>query len=111
MSENKGKRKCGRKATVAQMRLRIWAVDPGDPPNNSTLTVISMCIKDDMKQTLEELAERVSQCKCRPVDECLAVLKELKEKGHLGYFLWDEVNGFHYKKWQPGKRKRKRKNV
>ena len=102
------KKKIGRPQRIAN--LRTWAVDPGDPNNNSTLAVISMCIKEDMDQTLEELAERVKKCKRRPVDECLAVLKELKEKGHLGYFIWDGKSGFCYKKWEEGK-KDKKENV
>ena len=69
-----------------------------------------MCIKEDMDQTLEELAERVKKCKRRPGDECLAVLKELKEKGHLGYFIWDGKSGYYYKKWEEGK-KDKKENV
>ena len=96
------KKKRGRPQKIAN--LRTWAVDPGDPFNNSTLAVISMCIKEDMNQTLEELAERVKKCKRRPVDECLAVLKELKEKGHLGFFVWDGKSGFCYKKWEEGKK-------
>ena len=96
------KKKVGRTKVVGEMRLRTWAVDPGDPNNNSTLPVISMCIKDDMNQTLSELAERVAKCKCRPVGECLAVLRELKKKGHLGYFISDEESGFLLRKWEPG---------
>ena len=61
---------------------RIWKVGELE----ITTALISMCIKEDLNQTLEELASRVAVDKCRPLGESLAVLRELEEKGRLGYY-------------------------
>lgn len=83
---------------------RIWAVDRFDRNNSSTCAVISMCIKEDYNQTLAELAERLSKLKARPLSECLAVLRDLKKNGNLGYFVYRD--GYYFRRWEPG-RKRK----
>ncbi|MBQ2742313.1 MAG: hypothetical protein IJF32_05860 [Oscillospiraceae bacterium] len=92
----------------AQPKLPIWAVDPFDAKNSSTCAVISMCIKEDYKQTLRELAERLAVCKDRPVNECMAVLRELKKKGHLGYFVYRD--GFYFRRWEPGRKRKGNKH-
>lgn len=84
----------------------IWKVERGDPKRNVTITTISMCIKEDMGQSLAELAERVAKCKNRPIPESLAVLRELHDSGKLGYY--DDVT-MNWKRWEPGRRKRKGK--
>ena len=61
---------------------RIWKVGELE----ITTALISMCIKEDLNQTLVELASRVAVGKCRPLGETLAVLRELEEKGDLGYY-------------------------
>ena len=88
----------------AQPKLPIWAVDRFDRNNSTTCALISMCIKEDYSQTLRELAERLAVYKDRPMKECLAVLRELKRAGNLGYFVYDY--GYYFRQWQPG-RKRK----
>ena len=79
----------------------IWKVDRRSNKRNITLATISMCIKDDMNQSLEELAERVAECKARPFGESLAVLRELSENGKLGYY--DNVT-MVFRKWEPGRK-------
>ena len=81
----------------------VWAVDPFDPKNSSTSALISMCIKEDMKQTLKELAARVSEYKNRPYKECLAVIRDMAARGTLGYFECDDVRGYYFAKWEPGR--------
>lgn len=80
---------------------RIWKVGELE----ITTALISMCIKEDLNQTLEELASRVAVDKCRPLGESLAVLRELEEKGRLGYY---NNLGTEWIPWKP-KKERKRK--
>ena len=79
--------------------LRIWKVRELE----ITTALISMCIKEDLNQTLTELASRVAVDKCRPLGESLAVLRELEEQGRLGYY-----NDFGTD-WIPWKAKKERK--
>ena len=65
---------------------KTWALDFHDPENNRTFALISMCIKDDFDQSIEELAVKVSFCKSRPYSECLRILKRLSFYGKLGYY-------------------------
>lgn len=85
----------GRKHKIRQ----VWDVQRHDPEHNVTIALISMCIKDDMNQTFEQLIERVSQTKERPYGECLAVLSELRNKGELGFY--DDMTK-DWTKWTPG---------
>ncbi len=80
-------------------KIPIWAVSNEGVSSGRTIALISMCIKDGMNQSLSSLAERVSEMKGRPYGECLAVLRELRKKGKLGYYD-DE---FRLIKWKPGK--------
>lgn len=64
----------------------IWSLSFYEPTRNITYAVISMCIKEDFGQSLDELAARVSRCKERPKAECLKVLRELRDCGKLGYY-------------------------
>ncbi len=64
----------------------IWSLNFYEPTRNTTYALISMCIKEDFDQSLDELAMRVSRCKERPKSECLKVLRELRECGKLGYY-------------------------
>ena len=86
-------------------RLPVWAVNPFSRENSVTCAVISMCIKEDFKQTLPQLADRLSKLKERPPGECLAVLTDMRKRGHLGFFD-DE---FNFNPWKPGKEKEKEK--
>lgn len=101
MSENRRGRRPG-------PRLPVWAVNPFDAKNSVTCAVISMCIKEDYNQTLPELAERLSELKERPVSECRAVLRDMKKRGTLGYFVCDDNNGFYFRRWEPGRKKKNR---
>ena len=97
-----------RRGRIAAPEQPIWCVDPFSRRNSVTSAVISMCIKEDFGQTLEELAERLSRLKSRPKGECLAVLRELRQKGTLGYFD-DE---FTFRVWtNQGKEKENAKGV
>ncbi len=63
-----------------------WSLNFYEPDKNTTYAVISMCIKEDFDQTLDQLAARVSACKARPKAECLKILKQLSDCGKLGYY-------------------------
>ncbi len=82
----------------------VWAVDPFSQDKSVTSALISMCIKEDFNQTLLELARKLSELKDRPQSECLAVLRDLKKRGHLGY--WDD--SFTFNLWPVGKKGKKR---
>lgn len=86
-------------------RPPVWAVNPFSRENSVTCAVISMCIKEDFEQTLSELAERLATLKDRPCGECLSVLRDMKKRGHLGFYD-DE---FNFNPWRPGKEKEKEK--
>lgn len=64
----------------------VWSLNFYEPDKNITYALISMCIKEDFGQTLEQLAARVSACKGRPKSECLKVLRNLSDCGKLGYY-------------------------
>ncbi len=96
-TEDMPKKKKGR--PKVQRKIPIWAVSyEGESPGR-TIALISMCIKDDMNQSLFSLAEKVSEMKRRPVSECLAVLRDLKKRGMLGYYSSD----LSLIRWEPGK--------
>ena len=78
----------------------IWKVDKGDNRRNITLATISICIKEDMRQSLNELAAKVAKCKNRPIPECIEVLQKLLDKGNLGYY--DKLT-LEWKSWKPGR--------
>ena len=81
---------------------RIWKVRELE----ITTALISMCIKENLNQTLTELASRVAVDKCRPLGESLAVLRELEEKGKLGYY---NNLGTEWIPWKPKKERKKKK--
>lgn len=81
---------------------RIWKVGEME----ITTALISMCIKEDLNQTLTELASRVAVDKCRPLGESLAVLRELEEQGKLGYY---NDFGTDWIPWEANKERKKRK--
>lgn len=91
-----------RRGRIAAPEQPIWCVDPFSQRYSVTSAVISMCIKEDFYQTLPELADKLSILKSRPKSECLAVLRDLKKRGHLGYYD-DE---FEFIIWPEAKRRR-----
>ena len=96
------KRKKGRQKVG---ELPIWAVGDEATSRRRTFAFISMCIKDDPEQSIEELAEKVAEFKQRPYGECLAVLRELRKKGELGYYS-DE---YRLIPWETGRRERRKR--
>ena len=76
----------------------IWAIEFGNPEKNRTFALISMCIKDDMNQSVSELAKKLSALKGRPVSECLTVADKLLTRGELGFY--DDER--YFRKWAPG---------
>lgn len=64
----------------------IWALEFFNPEKNRTFALISMCIKDDYNQSIEDLAKKLSDLKSRPLTECLSVLRKLSQRGKLGYY-------------------------
>ena len=64
----------------------VWALEFFDPEKNRTFALISMCIKDNYNQSINDLAKRLSHLKSRPFEECLKKLKRLAKEGKLGYY-------------------------
>lgn len=77
------KRKRGRQT---KKKPPTWSLDFYNPEHNRTFALISMCIKEDFEQSIEQLALRLSAYKYVPPAECLEVLIELKNSGKLGYY-------------------------
>ena len=82
--------------------IPVWDIGNTGAALGRTIALISMCIKEDPGQSLEELASRLAEYKLRPFPECLSVLQEIRTKGTLGYY---ETNSLKFKQWEPGKEK------
>ena len=76
-------RKRGRKP---QGEIPVWSLEFYNPYKNRTFALISMCIKEDLNQSIEQLALKLSAYKCRKVSECLLVLRRLQRNNLLGYY-------------------------
>lgn len=74
----------------------VWSLCFYDASKNTTYALISLCIKEDPDQSLEQLALRLSAYKSRPPRECLRILKKLKAAGKLGYYDEDRF----FRSWQ-----------
>lgn len=59
-----------------------WDISPG----SCTVALVSTCIKDKPKASLEELAEHVARVKCVDPEESLCKLREMRQAGLLGYY-------------------------
>ncbi len=77
--------------------LHTWALDFYNPAGNRSFALISMCIKDNPEQSIEELALRVAKHKSVSPASALEVLLNLKERGQLGYY--DNITR-HFIKWK-----------
>ena len=77
--------------------IKTWAIDFYNPAANRTFALISMCIKDDFQQSIEELALRVAKYKSVSQASALKVLLYLKKRGLLGYY--DNIT-LHFLKWK-----------
>lgn len=64
----------------------IWALDFHNPAGNRTFALISMCIKDNFEQSIEELALQIATLKSVSPATTLKILLQLKERGQLGYY-------------------------
>ena len=64
----------------------VWALDFHNPAGNRTFALISMCIKDNFEQSIEELALQIATLKSVSPAIALRVLLQLKESGKLGYY-------------------------
>lgn len=64
----------------------IWALDFHNPAGNRTFALISMCIKDNFEQSIEELALQIATLKSVSPATALKVLLQLKKRGQLGYY-------------------------
>ena len=91
-------RKTGRPST--RYLIPIWAISEEKSSKTRTLALISMCIKEDMSQSIEELAARVARCKDRPYSESLAVIRDLEERDKLGYYNEER----RLVRWVPGRK-------
>lgn len=85
--EPRKKRKRGRQ----NKNYPVWALEFYNPEGNRTFALISMCIKEDYAQSVEQLALKLSATKHRPPMECLTVLRQLQQMGKLGYYDDDRV--------------------
>ncbi len=74
-----------------------WALDFYNPSGNRTFALISMCIKDDFSQSIEELSLRIATYKSVSPASALKVLLRLKERGQLGYY---DNKTRHFIKWR-----------
>ena len=77
--------------------IPTWALDFYNPARNRTFALISMCIKDDFDQSIEELAFRVAKQKSVSPAKALEVLLNLKARGQLGYY--DNITR-HFINWR-----------
>lgn len=64
----------------------VWALEFFNPEKNRTFALISMCIKDNLNQSINDLAKQLSLLKSRPFEECLGVVRKLAKSGKLGYY-------------------------
>lgn len=74
-----------------------WSLDFYNPASNRTFALISMCIKDDFSQSIEDLSLRVAAYKSVSPAIALKVLLHLKELGQLGYY---DDKTLHFIKWK-----------
>lgn len=74
-------------------------LDFDGPGHGTSLAHISMLIKEDKYQTIEELAERLADDRGLTNWECLRVLKKLNRKKRLGYF--SEDGKMRWTPWKP----------
>lgn len=77
------KRKRGRRKKAPSP---IWALDFHNPAGNRTFALISMCIKDNLNQSLEELALQIAALKSVSPANAMETLLKLRERGQLGYY-------------------------
>lgn len=76
-------RRRGRRPTPTPKR---WSLDFYNPCDNRTFALISMCIKDDFDQSIEQLALRLAMYKDVSPVEALQKLRALRGCGRLGYY-------------------------
>ena len=74
-----------------------WALDFYNPAGNRSFALISMCIKDNLNQSIDELALRVAKQKSVSPASAMQVLLDLKERGLLGYY---DDKTLHFIKWK-----------
>ncbi len=66
--------------------IPVWALDFYNPTGNRTFALISMCIKEDLNQSIEQLALRLAAYKAVSPTLALKVLSSLSICGKLGYY-------------------------
>lgn len=81
-------------------RPPVWMLDFNGPGHGTSLAHISMLIKEDKYQTIEELAERLADDRELTERECLRVLKKLNRKNRLGYFSDEDMRWIPWKPWR-----------
>ena len=64
----------------------FWSLNFYNPNDNRTFALISMCIKEDFNQSIEQLALRVAAYKSVSPTLALKVLSYLSASGKLGYY-------------------------
>lgn len=85
----------------ADIDYGIWQTESYDNEHNISLSLISCCIKDDLQQTLGELALRVAFVRKLPFLEVARHLTELRRDDKLGYFQELSSGEMYYKHWHP----------
>lgn len=78
-----------------------WSEDVYDSENNTSLVLLSMCIREDLKQTLGELALRVMYVKGVPYLEAARHVVALYKERKLGFFTTSAIGEFVFHFWEP----------
>lgn len=71
---------------------------------SATYAHISMCIKEDMKQTLCDLALRMALDKQVPLEDAVEKLIKLRQEDRLFYLRSDSTGAYVPVRWMPGSR-------
>ena len=101
LTDNTIQRMCIADPEHADIDYGIWQTESYDNEHNISLSLISCCIKDDLQQTLGELALRVSFVRKLPFLEVARHLAELRKNNKLGYFQELSTGDMYYKHWHP----------
>lgn len=101
LSENTIRLMCDADRRHADYDVGYWSTDSYNSEGNISLVLISCCIKDDIDQTLGELALRVAFIRKLPFLEVARHLVELRRENKLGYFKTTSEGDFYYAHWYP----------
>ena len=101
LSDNTIRLMCEADKKHADIDMGVWKTDPYDNQNNTSLVLIACCIKDDIHQTLGQLALCVSYLRKLPFLEVARHLAELNKENKLGYFKDTSQHDHCFVRWYP----------